>query len=178
LDGANNKEVAMSRTTRRTLSFDAMEGRVLLSSGMGHPAAVVHRAAAVHPAKPQVSHILLNGTLVGIPFGTVGQDGIVVTSFPLKGKTLSMGRVTASLALNDTVIAPGKQPDLSNATLTLSNARGSVQIKTAASPSTRYIFIVTSGTGAYASAYGSGTAIISYNRRMHEYQIALRSSTH
>src|SRR5262249_47768574 len=104
------------------------------------------------------------------------QDGIKVSSFALKGKARSMGRVTASLGLTDTLIAPGKQPDLSNATLTLSNARGSVQIKTASSPSNRHVFIVTAGSGAYASAYGSGTAVISYNRRMHEYQIALRSS--
>jgi hypothetical protein len=168
----------MSRTTRRTLAFDAMEGRVLLSSGMGHPGAVAHPAAVVHRAKAQVSHVVLNGTLMGIPFGTVNQDGIKVSSFALKGKTSSMGKVKASLVLTDTLIAPGKQPDLSNATLTLSNARGSVQLKTAASPSTRYVFIVTSGTGTYASAYGSGAAVISYNRRMHEYQIALRSSVH
>jgi hypothetical protein len=178
LDGANNKEVAMSRTTRRTLAFDAMEGRVLLSAGMGHPAAAAHPAAIVHRAKAQVRNVLLNGTLAGIPFGTASQDGITVSAFTLKGKTQTMGRVTASLGLTDTLIAPGKQPDLSNATLTLSNARGSVQIKTAASPSSRYIFIVTSGTGAYASAYGSGTAVISYNGRMHEYQVALRSSLH
>src|SRR5262245_9992899 len=134
LDGANNKEVAMSRTTRRTLAFDAMEGRVLLSSGLGHPAAVAHPAAVVRRAQARLSHVLLNGTLAGIPFGTVTQDGIKVSSFTLKGKTQSLGKVTASLALTDTLISPGKEPDLSNATLTLSNARGSVQIKTAASP--------------------------------------------
>jgi hypothetical protein len=166
----------MSRTTRRTLAFDAMEGRVLLSSGMGHHNVAAQPAAVVHRAKSQVRNVLLNGTVMGIPFGTVNQDGITVSSFTLKGTAQSLGKVTASLGLTDTLIAPGKQPDLSNATLTLTNARGSVQIKTAASPSTRYIFIVTSGTGAYASAYGSGTAIISYNGRLHEYQVALRSS--
>jgi hypothetical protein len=166
----------MSWTTRRTLAFDAMEGRVLLSSGLRHPATAAHPAAVVHRAQAQLSHVLLNGTLAGIPFGTVSQDGIKVSSFTLKGKVQSMGKVVASLGLTDTLISPGKEPDLSNATLTLSNARGSVQIKTAASPSNRYIFIVTSGTGAYASAYGSGTATISFNQRMHEYQITLRSS--
>ncbi len=170
----------MSRTVRRALAFDAMEGRVLLSSGMGHPAAVAHRAAVaeVHRAKAAVSHVLLNGVVVGIPFGTVTQDGIAVSSFPVKGKLLSMGRVTGSLLLTNTIIAPGKQPDLSNATLNLSGPRGGLQIKTAAAPGTRYIFIVTAGSGAYASAYGSGTAVISYNQRMHEYQISLRSSVH
>jgi hypothetical protein len=160
----------MSRTTRRTLSFDAMEGRVLLSSGMADPAAVVHRAKAV------LRNVMLNGTVKGIPFGSVGQDGITVSSFNLSGKTKSMGKVSGSLGLVDKLIAPGGPPDLSNATVTLANARGSVQIKMAASPSNRYIFIVTSGSGAFASAYGSGTAVISYKPRLHEYQIALRSS--
>lgn len=169
----------MTRTTRRTLAFDAMEGKVLLSTGMGHPAARHQAAAEVHRAKVQpTTHITLNGTLSGIPFGTVSQDGIVVTSFPMKGKAQMMGKVTASLGLTDPRIAPGKQPDLSNATLTLTNKRGSVQLKTAAAPGTRYIFIVTAGTGNYASVYGSGTAVISYNQRLHEYQLALRSSLH
>jgi hypothetical protein len=161
----------MSRTTRRTLAFDAMEGRVLLSTGMADPAAVVHRARA------SVSHFLLNGTLRGIPFGTVGPDGINVSSFTLAGRAKSMGKVAGSLALTDPIIAPGEKPDLSNATLTLSNMRGGVQLKMAASPSNRYIFIVSSGSGAYASIFGSGTAVVSYNQRLHEYQVVLHSST-
>ncbi len=62
--------------------------------------------------------------LAGIPFGTVGQGGIVVLSFPLAGRAYSMGKVTASLLLTDAVIAPARQPDLSNATLTRSNCAG------------------------------------------------------
>jgi hypothetical protein len=170
----------MSRTVRRTLAFDAMEDRVVLSSGMGHPTAAAHRAPIVqaHRARAALTHVMLNGVLVGIPFGTVSQAGIAVSSFPLKGKLQSTGRVSASLLLANKTIAPGRQPDLSNATLNLSGPRGSLQIKTAASPGTRYIFIVTGGSGAYASAYGSGIAAISYNQRMHEYQIVLRSSLH
>lgn len=168
----------MSRPTRRTPTFEAMEGRLLLSSVPGHRAEVDRRAATVRRAEDQLTRVVLTGTLMGIPFGTAGQNGITVSSFPMKGKTQTMGKVSASIALTDAIIAPGKQPDLSNATLTLSNARGSVELKTAASPSTRYIFIVTGGTGPYASAYGSGTAVISYNRRMHEYQVALHSSLH
>jgi hypothetical protein len=172
LDGVINKEVAMSRTTRRTPTFDAMEGRVLLSSGLGDPAAQVHRSEV------SAGHFKLNGTLVGIPYGRVGQDGIVVTAFPLSGRTKSMGRVTGSLSLTDTIIEPGRQPDLGNATLTLTNAKGTVQIKAATSPSNRHVFIVTYGSGAYASVYGSGTAVITFNRRMHEYKIALHSTIH
>lgn len=160
----------MPRTARRALAFESMEGRILLSHWMDHHPVAMHRDRAA------MTHFLLNGSLVGIPFGTVGPDGIKVSSFTLTGRTRAMGKVAASLAMTDNIIAPGKQPDLSNATLTLNNHRGSVQIKTAASPGTRYIFIVTGGTGVYSSAYGSGVAAIRYNSRMHEYQIALRSS--
>jgi hypothetical protein len=160
----------MSRNTRRTPTFEAMEGRVLLSSGMKDPAALVNRSEV------SAAHFKLNGTLVGIPFGTVGPAGVAVSSFPLSGRLKSMRRVAGSLSLTEPIIAPGRQPDLSNATLTLSDARGAVQIKMAESPSNRHVFIVTAGSGAYASVYGSGTAVITYNRRMHEYQIALHSA--
>jgi hypothetical protein len=33
-----------------------------------------------------------------------------------------------------------------------------------------------SGSGAYANACGSGTAVISYNQRMHQYQVVLCSA--
>lgn len=161
----------MSRTTRRTPAFDAIEGRVLLSSGMADP------AASAHLARAEVDRFSLSGTLRGIPFGTIGPEGINVSSFAVSGKAKSMGKVNGSLALSDTIIAPGKKPNLSNATLSLSNAWGSVQLKMAASPSNRYVFVLTSGSGTYATAYGSGTAVISYNQRMHEYQVVLHSSS-
>jgi len=163
-------EVSMSKTARRTLSFDSLEGKVLLSTGMADP------AAAIHMARFKIKRFLLNGTLKGIPFGSVQQDGIEVSSFYLNGGAQSMGKVGGSLDLADPLIAPGKLPDMSNATLNLANARGNVQLKMAASPSKRYIFVLTTGSGDYASAYGSGTAIISFNKRMHEYVVKLHSS--
>ena len=135
---------------------------------MADPAATVHRV--------QVKHFLVNGTLKGIPYGSIQQNGIEVASFSLTGTAKSMGKVNGSLDLADPLIAAGKKPNLSNATLTLSNSRGSVQLTMAASPSNRYIFVLTSGSGMYASEYGSGTAIIAYSPRMHDYLIALRSS--
>ena len=135
-------------------------------------------AVAIHKARAKVQRFLLNGILKGIPFGTIQQTGIEVTSFFVTGSTRSMGTVNGSLGLADPLIVPGKMPNLSNAALTLSNARGSVQLRMAASPSNRHIFVVTSGSGSYASAYGSGTAIIAYNRRLHEYLLALRSSVY
>jgi hypothetical protein len=163
-------EVSMTKTTRRILAFDSLEGKILLSTGMADPATTVHMA--------KVKHFLLTGTLKGIPYGSIQQDGIQVSSFSLTGTAQSMGKVNGSLGLADPIIAPGKKPDLSNATLTLSNARGSVQLKMAASPSTRYIFVLTSGSGSYASAFGSGTAVISYSPRMHEYLVKLHSSAY
>ncbi len=160
----------MPRTARRTLGFESMEGRILLSHGIGH------HHVAMHHDRAAMTHFMLNGKLVGIPFGSIGQNGINVSSFTLTGRTKSMGKVAGSLSLTDTMISPGRRPDLSNATLTLDNRRGSVQIKMAASPGNRYVFIVTEGSGAYSSAYGSGIAAILYNSRMHEYQLGLRSS--
>ena len=156
------------KTARRTLAFDSLEGKVLLSTGMADPAATVHRA--------EVKHFLLNGTLQGIPYGSIQQGGIEVSSFSLTGLAQSMGKVNGSLDLADPLIAPGRKPNLSNATLTLSNSRGSVQLKMAASPSNRYIFVLTSGSGTYASEFGSGAAVIAYRPKIHEYLIALRSS--
>jgi hypothetical protein len=162
----------MSTTARRTRTrrpaFESLEGKVLLSTGLADPALAVHRARA--------ERFLLNGTLRGIPFGTIQQTGIEVTAFLVTGSTRSMGGVSGSLNLADPLIAPGKMPDLSNAMLTLSNARGSVQLRMAASPSNRYIFVVTSGLNSYATVYGSGTAVVSYNRRFHDYLVTLRSS--
>jgi hypothetical protein len=123
-----------------------------------------------------VTRFLLNGTLKGIPFGTIGSGGIDVTSFTLTGSAKSMGKVSGAFDLNDPLIAPGRKPNLSNATVNLFNARGSVQLRMAVSPSNRYVFVVTSGSGAYESAFGSGTAVITYNRRMHDYQVVLHSS--
>ncbi len=155
------------RRTRRP-AFESLEGKILLSTGMADPALAVHRA--------KVQRFSLNGTLKGIPFGTIQQAGIFVTAFFVTGSPRSMGKVSGSLNLADPLLSPGKMPNLSNATLTMSNARGSVQLRMAASPSRRYVFVVTSGSGGFESAFGSGTAVVSYNRRMHEYLVALHSS--
>jgi hypothetical protein len=160
----------MSRTTRRTLEFDCLEGKVLLSTGMADPASAIHLTRA--------RRFLLTGVVHGLPYGSIQQDGIQVVSFPVKGRAQSMGKVSGSLRLAYPFIAQGKLPDLSGATLTLSNSAGSVQLTMASSPSHRYIFVVTAGTGSYASALGSGTAILAFNPRMTEYAIRIHSSIH
>jgi hypothetical protein len=160
----------MSKTARRALGFDSLEGKVLLSTGMADP------ARAVHVAK--VQRFLLNGALFGLPYGTIQQTGFAVSSFSVVGKAQSMGKVSGSFSLANPFIAQGKLPDLSGAKLTLSNQRGSVQLTMASSPSHRYIFVVTSGTGSYTSLYGSGTAVISFNRKMIDFEVRLHSAIH
>ena len=158
----------MSKARCRALEFDALEGKVLLSTGMADPAAVVQLARA--------RRFLLNGAVFGLPYGTIENSGLAVSSFSISGRAGSMRRVSGSVSLANPFIAQGRLPDLSNATLSLSNQQGSVQLTMASSPSHRYIFVLTSGTGSYASLRGSGTAVIAFNRRMLEFEIVLRSS--
>src|SRR4051812_43776147 len=123
----------MSRTQRRTLAFESLEGKVLLSRGMipGAKAvpAIVHRARA--------TPFLLDGSVAGLPYGAIHDRGIQVSSFNVVGRAKAMGRVNGSFHLANSLIPQGKMPDLSDATLTLSNSKGSVQLTMASSPSTR-----------------------------------------
>ena len=48
----------MSKTTRRTLEFESLEGKVLLSAGMADPAATVFKLKAVR--------FHLNGNIAGV----------------------------------------------------------------------------------------------------------------
>jgi len=141
---------------------------MLLSHGLGDPANAVHFARA--------QRFLLNGALYGLPYGSIEQTGMQVSSFSVTGGARSMGNVGGSFNLANSFIGHGKLPNLSSATLTLSNQAGSVDVTMASSPSHRYIFVVTSGTGSYASARGSGTAVISFNRRFLEFEVKLQSS--
>jgi hypothetical protein len=131
-------------------------------------------AAAVHVAK--VKRFLLNGALHGLPYGSIEQNGFVISSFSLVGKAQSMGKVSGSLDLANPFIAHGKLPNLSGARLTLFSQQGAVQLMMASSPSHRYVFVVTSGTGSYASVSGSGIAMISFKRRMLQFEVKLHSS--
>jgi hypothetical protein len=139
----------MLKTKRRTLQFDSLEGKILLSTGIADPAAAVHRQVA--------KRILLNGALYGIPSGTTGPEGFNVSTFSVGGHTVSMGKVSGSFTLANTFVPIGKWPDLGNATLTLTSQKGSVQLAIAPSKTKLYHFTITSGTNHYAAATGSGT---------------------
>ena len=77
-----------SRLWRRTLGVsDSLEGKLLLLGREGST-----RAATVH--KAEFKRFLLNGTLQGILFGSIQQNGIEVTLISLVGNTAkSMGKV-------------------------------------------------------------------------------------
>ena len=143
----------MLKTKRRLLQFDSLEGKVLLSAGMANPAATKHH----NTVKPFV----MTGSLSGLPNGSPGVAGYTETSFPIAGHLASMGRVNGSFSLADPFIPIGKLPDLANASLTLKNSKGTVQLAIAQAKKHKYKFTVVSGTDSYAKASGAGTMAIS-----------------
>ena len=89
--------------------------------------------------------------------------GYNVSTFSVGGHAASMGDVSGSFNLADTFVPIGKRPNLGNASLTLTNLKGGVQLAIAPSKSSLYHFKITSGTNHYAGATGSGTLTISTN---------------
>lgn len=142
----------MSKTTRRNLSFDDLEGKVLLSAGMADPAAAVHRATT--------HGLSLKGMLTGAP----SPAGPVVNSFAIKGNAVAMGRVKGTLTLA-IPLTSGHSPNLSGATLTLRNSLGSVQLTIGKSTVKYYNYLITSGSGSFASASGSGLITLYFSQK-------------
>jgi hypothetical protein len=157
----------MLKTKRRTLQFDSLEGKVLLSTGMADPAVTVKRDI--------VKRFLLNGSLAGLPIGSTGPAGLSMTTFSAAGHVASMGNVNGTFNLADTFVPIGKRPNLSNATLMLTNSKGSVQLMIAASKTSVYHYTITAGTDHYASATGSGTLMIAPAQGSINFVIALHS---
>jgi len=156
----------MSRSTRRTLTFDFLEGKTLLSTGIGNP------ATAVYQQKTARFH--LNGKLNGLPSGTAGPEGYTVSSFPVSGHLASMGNVHGAFFLRYTFIGAGKLPDLSKSTLVLENQSGSVAISLNATASHRYKFTIMSGSGAYTFASETGHLTISASRNTPFFSIKMQ----
>lgn len=157
----------MRKTRRHTPQFDALEGKVLLSTGIANPAATLHR----QPAK----RVVLNGTLHGLPSGSTGPQGYSVSSFQVGGHAGSMGNVGGAFDLADGVIPIGRLPDLSNASLILANQKGSVVLMISASQKNHYRFKILGGTGSDARAFGSGSVKISSSHNSFDFDIKLRS---
>jgi len=158
----------MSRTKERTLQFDCLDGKVLLSTGL------VDTAMAVQ--QDVVKHFHLNGALTGLPLGSAVQDGFRVSLFLVEGHAGSMRRVSGVLNLADTMIPSGKKPNLSNAALALANKEGSVVLSITKTTTRYYDFKVVAGTGVYTGAGGLGFLVVltdgqskalSYTIRLH-----------
>src|SRR5213592_2341187 len=113
----------MPKTTRRTLGFDSLEDKVLLSTGMADPATT--------------RGLYLKGVLTGVYNPNGSPNGVVVSTFTVKGSAGSMGKVKGTLALAKP-LTPGGKPDLSAATLTLANRQGRVQLSIGTSSAKYY----------------------------------------
>jgi hypothetical protein len=158
-------EVSMLKTRRYTPQFDALEGKLLLSTGSAHP--------ATHRQPPK--HIGLTGTLKGLPSGFVGPKGFTVTSFVVSGHAGSMGNVIGPVELADPIIRVGRLPDLSNARLILSNDNGSVVLELAVTKRNRHHFKIVGGTGKDVRAVGVGSAKVTSARNSFNFTFTLYS---
>ena len=138
----------MLKTRRRSLQFDSLEGKVLLSIAVADPAATVHRSTA----KPFV----LNGSVQGLPTGSFVSKGLEVATFPVSGHLGSMGKVSGSFLLSDKLVTRGALPDLTNSLLVLTNRTGSLLLGIKPSGGHRYGFQIIGVTNNYISASGSG----------------------
>ncbi len=157
----------MASSRRRTLGFDCLEGKLLLSTGMADPAAIVHQAKA--------NRFHLNGTLRGIPSGTAVPNGFIVSSFVLSGNVASMGNIEGAFFLKHSFIPSGKLPDLSKATLVLLNQKGRVNIALDATGSHHYKFTIMSGSGDYTFASGTGNLTVSGSHKSPYFTIKMHS---
>ncbi len=142
----------MLKTKRRSLQFDCLEGKMLLSNALADPATVIQQDV--------VKHFHLNGALVGLPLGSASHSGFSVSTFLVQGHIASLHRVTGFLNLADTLIPTGKKPNLTSASLTLVNRQGSVVLTIYKTTNRYYDFKVVSGTDSYADAAGSGILTI------------------
>ncbi len=160
----------MLKTTRRLLQFDALEGVLLLSHGLADPAVTVHQDF--------VEPLHLNGALVGLPLGSAHQGNYTVSTFLVEGHAGSMRRVTGLFDLADPLIAPGKQPNLNDATLTLANKQGSIVLAIKYWKKNLYHFSVASAANVYAGAVASGEiAVLSTSdRNSMDFIIRLRTT--
>jgi hypothetical protein len=159
----------MSRTKQRTLQFDCMDEKVMLSVGVVDPASSVARAV--------VNDFHLNGALVGIPLGSSVQTGFKVSIFLVQGRMSSMGRVTGFVNLVDNLIPAGKKPNLNGASIVLVNKEGTVTLSIKQNMSRYYSFAVDSGTGNYVGAAGSGLGVLLRNGQSKALSFVIRLHT-
>lgn len=157
----------MLKTHRRSLHFDSLEGKVLLSVGLADPAATVHRSV--------IKPFVLNGSVQGLPTGEFGSKGLVVSSFAVSGHLGSMGKVTGFFLLSDKVVTPGTMPNLANSLLVLTSSEGSLLLGIKPSKH-HYSFQIIGVTTNYTSVSGSGTLTVSPSPTLADLVITLHSA--
>jgi hypothetical protein len=160
----------MLKTHRRLLQFDSLEGKVLLSTAMADPVATVHR----NTAKPFV----LDGTVQGLPAGSFGSKGLVVSSFPVSGHLGSMGEVTGDILLSNKLVTRGNLPDFGNSLLILTNHQGSLLLQVKHSTKHRFSFQIIGVTTKYASVSGSGFLTVSPSLTTYNLVVTFHSNRH
>jgi hypothetical protein len=145
----------MLRKTRRALGFESLEGKLLLSRGHAVPAAAVHFSA--------VSHLSITGVLNGLPLPT--NSGGQVAAFTASGQLGNMLKVNATFELADP-FTYGQSPNLSDATVTLTDRRGTVDLLIAPSKTSTYDYVITGSTRYWSGVTGSGILKVHFSQRL------------
>ena len=144
--------MSRDRRFRTPLSLESLEGKQLLSTLHGH-AKTAHHPAHVLTTRSFSLDGNLRAPIASIQtYHTADQHFGVYSA---TGRLKSMGQVQASFVATldptETVMSTGR--------MTLSNRRGSValELSTDQTDPTIYVYKVTTGTGAFSTATGSGT---------------------
>jgi uncharacterized repeat protein (TIGR03803 family) len=135
--------------------FEILEEKVLLSSGIGKPAAATAIIASKTP-KP----FSFNGKL---PLKLTATDSGVAPGFREKNSFAPMGqkvKVSGTLASLGSTLSDGL-PNLSGSTFVLSNASGKLLVTLSSSTTDVYAFTISGGTKRFVRADGTtGTALL------------------
>ena len=160
----------MSRHRRRSPQIESLEGKLLLST--------------VHPmGRPQATALVLDGNLSSSVKAVKATGTTTLTiSEAFTGTSRSLGRVKGTL----TEVVDGTTGALLSAGFLLKNAKGSVHlafgsndlVAHSSDATTRretLTYSVDSGTGAYATAAGSGTFTMTYHTNTGAIDLLLHS---
>jgi uncharacterized repeat protein (TIGR03803 family) len=139
-------------------NLEIFEEKVLLSSGIGKPAATATAIIASKTPKP----FTFNGKL---PLKLTATDSGVAPGFREKNSFPPMGekvKVSGTLASPGSILSDGL-PNLSGSTFALSNASGKLLVTLSSSTTDVYDFTISGGTKRFVRADGTtGTALLGF----------------
>jgi hypothetical protein len=152
----------MTASRRRKPQFEAMESILLLSMarpGLGHPDTRQAPSAAHHERS-----LSLAGDLQGAmqPISTFGENGLAFYSLNGSGEVGAVGDVTVSASVSYSPTSG----NASGGTIKLTDGKGTIKLTLLGPPwdgtlpAPSFSYRVSSGTGHYRGAQGSGTAVI------------------